>query len=160
VRPRLQAARSAQPDRAPWVAVTYGGGPTTREFSRLLQLFPRTVEVPPLRHHIEDVQQLVPSFLSRLADSGQLTCPAEVLQLLMRSSWPANVEGIVAMLRGIVAHRRTGEIQPSDLPPETHAVSRRLLSPLESMERDHARRSTARSTSSGSSGPRGNHPIG
>jgi transcriptional regulator of acetoin/glycerol metabolism len=82
------------------------------------------------------VQQLVPFFLSRLADAGQLTCSPEVLQLLMRSNWPGNIEGVFAMLRGIVAHRRTGEIQPSDLPPETHAVSRRLLSPLESMERD------------------------
>jgi transcriptional regulator of acetoin/glycerol metabolism len=132
----LAEASRAEPGQAPWVAVTYGGGPKTREFSRLLQLFPRTVEVPPLRHHIEDLQQLVPFFLSRLADAGQLTCSTEVLQLLMRSNWPGNVQGVFAMLRGIVAHRRTGEIQPSDLPPETHAVSRRLLSPLESMERD------------------------
>jgi transcriptional regulator of acetoin/glycerol metabolism len=132
----LTEARKAEPGQAPWVAVTYGDGPRTREFSRLLQLFPRTVEVPPLRHHIEDLQQLVPFFLSRLADAGQLTCSAEALQLLMRSNWPGNIEGVFAMLRGIVAHRRTGEIQPSDLPPEIHAVSRRLLSPLESMERD------------------------
>jgi transcriptional regulator of acetoin/glycerol metabolism len=32
--------------------------------------------------------------------------------------------------------RRTGSIQPADLPPECWTVSRRLLSPLESMERD------------------------
>jgi DNA-binding NtrC family response regulator len=132
----LTEAHNAEPGQAPWLAITYGGGPKTREFSRLLRLFPRTVEVPPLRHHIEDVQQLVPFFLSRLADAGQLTCSAEVLQLLMRSNWPGNIEGVAAMLRGIVAHRRTGEIQPSDLPPETHALTRRLLSPLESMERD------------------------
>jgi transcriptional regulator of acetoin/glycerol metabolism len=132
----LTDARRADPGQAPWVAVTYGGGLATREFARLLQLFPQTVEVPPLRHHVEDVQQLVPFFLSRLADSGQLTCSTEVLQLLMRSSWPGNIEGVFAMLRGIVAHRRTGAIQPSDLPPETHTMSRRLLSPLESIERD------------------------
>jgi sigma-54 dependent transcriptional regulator, acetoin dehydrogenase operon transcriptional activator AcoR len=132
----LTDARRAEPGQAPWVAVTYGGGLATREFARLLQLFPQTVEVPPLRHHVEDVQQLVPFFLSRLADSGQLTCSTEVLQLLMRSSWPGNIEGVFAMLRGIVAHRRTGAIQPSDLPPETHTMSRRLLSPLESIERD------------------------
>ena len=33
-------------------------------------------------------------------------------------------------------HRRTGVIEPDDLPPEAHTVSRRVLSPLESMERD------------------------
>jgi transcriptional regulator of acetoin/glycerol metabolism len=35
-----------------------------------------------------------------------------------------------------VQHRRSGVIQPGDLPPETRTVSRRLLSPLEAMERD------------------------
>jgi transcriptional regulator of acetoin/glycerol metabolism len=40
------------------------------------------------------------------------------------------------VLRKVVQHRRTGTIQPDDLPPECHTVSRRLLSPLESLERD------------------------
>ena len=39
-------------------------------------------------------------------------------------------------MRRVVQKRRTGTIQPSDLPPECYTVSRRLLSPLESMERD------------------------
>ncbi|HEV7209802.1 MAG TPA: helix-turn-helix domain-containing protein, partial [Mycobacteriales bacterium] len=43
---------------------------------------------------------------------------------------------LLQMLKGVVQHRRTGSIQPCDLPPETFTVSRRLLSPLESMERD------------------------
>jgi sigma-54 dependent transcriptional regulator, acetoin dehydrogenase operon transcriptional activator AcoR len=33
-------------------------------------------------------------------------------------------------------HSSAGLIQPKDLPPECWTVSRRLLSPLESMERD------------------------
>ena len=36
----------------------------------------------------------------------------------------------------MVQHRRTGLITPEDLPPEVHAVSRRVLTPLEAMERD------------------------
>jgi hypothetical protein len=35
-----------------------------------------------------------------------------------------------------VQHRRSGVILPNDLPPECRTVSRRLLSPLEAMERD------------------------
>jgi transcriptional regulator of acetoin/glycerol metabolism len=35
-----------------------------------------------------------------------------------------------------VQHRRSGVIEPGDLPPEAQTVSRRRLSPLESMERD------------------------
>jgi transcriptional regulator of acetoin/glycerol metabolism len=54
----------------------------------------------------------------------------------MRSSWPGNVEQVHQLLHRVVQHRRSGVIQPTDLPPETQTVSRRLLSPLESMERD------------------------
>ena len=36
----------------------------------------------------------------------------------------------------VAAQRRTGTIRPDDLPPESRTVSRRVLSPLESMERD------------------------
>ena len=54
----------------------------------------------------------------------------------MRSSWPGNIEQLWQVLRRTVHHRRTGSIRPQDLPPETRTVSRRLLSPLESIERD------------------------
>jgi transcriptional regulator of acetoin/glycerol metabolism len=58
------------------------------------------------------------------------------MQLLVRSSWPGNTEQLWQVLRRVVQHRRTGSIQPADLPPECWTVSRRLLSPLESIERD------------------------
>ena len=58
------------------------------------------------------------------------------MQLLLRASWPGNIEQLWQVLRRVVQHRRTGAIRPADLPPECRTVSRRLLSPLESMERD------------------------
>jgi transcriptional regulator of acetoin/glycerol metabolism len=58
------------------------------------------------------------------------------MQLLLRSGWPGNTEQLWQVLRRIAHHRRTGTIHPGDLPPECWTVSRRLLSPLESMERD------------------------
>lgn len=56
--------------------------------------------------------------------------------MLMRLSWPGNAEQVLQMLRQVVKHRRTGQIQPEDLPPEARAVGRRRLSPLERIERD------------------------
>ena len=58
------------------------------------------------------------------------------MKLLLRSSWPGNTEQLWQVLRRVVHHRRTGSIHPADLPPECWTVSRRLLSPLESMQRD------------------------
>ena len=103
---------------------------------QLLQLFPSSVELPPLRLHLEDLPLLVSVFLSRLSQGGHLVCSPEAMRLLMRMSWPGNAEQLHQLLREVVQHRRTGMIAPEDLPPEVHAVSRRVLTPLEAMERD------------------------
>ncbi|SRR6266536_92219 len=132
----LQAARAAGRQDSQWVAVTLGKGARSPELAGLLRFFPTTVEVPPLRHHVEDLHELVPLFLARLTQHGRLVCSPEAMQLLLRSSWPGNTEQVWRVLKRVVQHRRTGTIQPNDLPPECRTVSRRLLSPLESMERD------------------------
>ncbi|MGZ5888631.1 MAG: sigma-54-dependent Fis family transcriptional regulator, partial [Ramlibacter sp.] len=119
-----------------WVAVTLGKGQVSGDLARLLRFFPSTVELAPLRHHIEDLHELVPFFLAKLNQHGRLACSPEAMQLLLRSSWPGNTEQLWQVVKQVVQHRRTGIIQPHDLPPECWTVSRRLLSPLESMERD------------------------
>ena len=78
----------------------------------------------------------MPFFLGKLIPDGRLICSPEAMQVLVRASWPGNIEQLWQVLKRTVQYRRTGSIRPSDLPPETRTVSRRLLSPLESMERD------------------------
>jgi len=119
-----------------WVAVTLGQQKPGEDLARLLRYFPCTVELPPLRHHIEDLHELVPFLLNRLNPPGRLVCSTEAMQLLLRYSWPGNTDQLWQVLRRVVQLRRTGVIKPKDLPPECRTVSRRLLSPLESMERD------------------------
>jgi transcriptional regulator of acetoin/glycerol metabolism len=96
----------------------------------------RHKELRPLRHHIEDLHELVPFFLARLSQQGRLTCSPEAMQLLLRHNWPGNTEQLWQVLKQVVQRRRAGVIMPRDLPPECWTVSRRLLSPLESIERD------------------------
>jgi sigma-54 dependent transcriptional regulator, acetoin dehydrogenase operon transcriptional activator AcoR len=144
----LGEALAAGRQRSLWVAVTlsessadpvgraHGLRDADAGVAGLLRSFPSTVELPPLRHHIEDLHELVPFFLKRLNRPGGLACSPEAMQLLLRSSWPGNTEQLWRVLKQVVQRRRTGTIHPSDLPPECWTVSRRLLSPLESMERD------------------------
>jgi DNA-binding NtrC family response regulator len=132
----LQEASDASRPKALWVAVTLRNGRENAQLVELLRLFPSTVELPPLRHHIEDLPELVAFFLTRLSQDNHLVCSSEAMQLLMRSTWPGNAEQLRQVLKRVLQHRRTGSIQPEDLPPECRTVSRRLLSPLESMERD------------------------
>ena len=119
-----------------WVAVTLSQGPVSGDLAELLKFFPSAVELPPLRHHIEDVHELVPFFLAKLNPHSPPACSPAAMQLLLRSNWPGNTQQLWQVLRRVVQHRRGGTIYPADLPPECWSVSRRLLSPLESMERD------------------------
>jgi len=121
-------------ERRMWVGVTLTNGGAA--LPELLRLFPTTVVVPPLRHHIEDLPELSEFFLGKLSKRGRLTCSPEAMKLLMRSSWAGNVEQLWQVIRRIVQRRRVGSIRPADLPPECWTVSRRLLSPLEALERD------------------------
>jgi sigma-54 dependent transcriptional regulator, acetoin dehydrogenase operon transcriptional activator AcoR len=132
----LQAARGAGRQHELRVVVTLDQGRRCEDLTELLRSFPSTIELPPLRHHIEDLHELVPFFLGKLGRHGRLTCSPEAMQLLLRTGWPGNTEQLWQALRRVVRHRRGGAIQPNDLPPECRTVSRRLLSPLESMERD------------------------
>jgi transcriptional regulator of acetoin/glycerol metabolism len=132
----LQETKAAGGQDAVWVAVTLGHGAPAKDVAHLLRFFPSTVELPPLRHHIDDLHDLVPFLLAKLNHYPRLVCSPEAMQILLRSSWPGNTEQLWQVLRRVAQHRRTGMIQPADLPPECWTVSRRLLSPLESMERD------------------------
>jgi sigma-54 dependent transcriptional regulator, acetoin dehydrogenase operon transcriptional activator AcoR len=132
----LQEIRGAGRADTLWVAVTLGNSRARGDLAELLRHFPKTVELPPLRHHIEDLHDLIPFLLAKLSQRARLTCSPEAMQILLRSSWPGNTEQLWQVLKRIAQHRRTGTIRSADLPPECWTVSRRLLSPLESMERD------------------------
>ena len=132
----LREARAAPRQQSLWVAVTLSQASPGGDLAGLLRFFPSTVELPPLRHHIEDLRALVPFFLAKLNQHPRLVCSPDAMQLLLRSSWPGNTGQLREVLRRVVQHRRAGTIQLSDLPPECWTVSRRLLSPLESIERD------------------------
>jgi sigma-54 dependent transcriptional regulator, acetoin dehydrogenase operon transcriptional activator AcoR len=121
-----------------WVVVTTGKqrGDRDNDLTTLLTLFPRTVEVPPLRHHVEDVAELVPHLLIRLTRGGNLSVSPAVMRVLMRNLWPGNVEQLYQVLRTTVARRRSGTIELCDLPPECRATTRRVLTPLEAIECD------------------------
>ncbi len=128
---------STDPERR-WVVATVDTGRSHpgRELGELLDSFPRTVEVPPLRHHVEDVAELVPHLIARLTRGADLTCSPEAMRVLMRNRWPGNVEQLYQVLRKIIAKKRTGHITPADLPPECRAITRRVLTPLEAIECD------------------------
>jgi transcriptional regulator of acetoin/glycerol metabolism len=139
----LQYATRAPLGERPQVAVTVRAGQSRDELSQVLSFFPTTVTVPPLRLRLEDLSALVPFLLTRFSPGGHLSCTPDAMRLLMRYVWPGNVRQLEDVLHQMARQRRGGQIDVKDLPPEIHSVSRRMLSTLESMERDAIVRSLA-----------------
>lgn len=126
---------SGSPD-GPWVALTVlEGVPTDHWGTHLLGFFPRTVRVPPLRHHLTDLPALVRLVLDQ-AGATELSLSAPALNQLMRLSWTGNVAHLRWVLGEVSRRRRSGEVGLGDLPPECHSTTRRQLTLMEAMERD------------------------
>ena len=117
-----------------WVALTL---PADRSeiADQLLAFFPRTVEVPPLRHHLEDIPALVRSLLAK-AGVSDLTFSTTTMNQLMRLPWAGNITHLRAVLTAVAKRRRSGVVELADLPPECRATTRRQLTPIEALERD------------------------
>lgn len=117
----------------PWVALTLGTADCPATLERLLDRCGAVVDVPPLRLRPEDV----PALAAHAArDRPGITFTAAALGLMQRSSWPGNVAQLRGAVRDAAARRRRGAIDAPDLPPDVSTVSRHVLSPLESLERD------------------------
>lgn len=102
----------------------------------LRSIFPRTVEVPALRHHIDDLPDLVHHLLRQLTKDDQLRCSPQALAQLARLDWPGNVSQLRGVLATTIKHRPKGIVDVADLPPECRSAGHRRLRPIEALERD------------------------
>jgi transcriptional regulator of acetoin/glycerol metabolism len=133
----LQTVRDSLSDE-PWIALTVVTGQSGAQDeldTQLLRFFPRTVAVPPLRHHLDDVQTLVPHLLARTGVAGVTLSQAAINQL-MRLPWPGNVTHLRTVLGEVARRRRSGVVELGGLPAECRATTRRHLTRLEALERD------------------------
>jgi transcriptional regulator of acetoin/glycerol metabolism len=122
--------------RGPWVALTIHEDHVDAGVGlHLLHFFPRTVSVPPLRHHLDDLPALVRLLLNR-AGAPELILSKPAMNQLMRLPWPGNVAHLRQTLISIARTRRSGVVDVDDLPAECRATTRRSLSRMEALERD------------------------
>ncbi|WP_228387785.1 MULTISPECIES: sigma-54-dependent Fis family transcriptional regulator [unclassified Nocardioides] len=132
----LQRIQDSSVARDPWVALTTSEEHTEGEVRlHLLHFFPRTVAVPPLRHHLEDVPALVRLLLDR-AGATDLRVAKPAMNQLMRHPWPGNIAQLRHTLLTLARTRRSGVVELEDLPAECRATTRRSLSRMETLERD------------------------
>jgi transcriptional regulator of acetoin/glycerol metabolism len=133
----LAAPRPRPP--LPWVVATLTAGAAAapgQALRPLLTRFPAPVTVPPLRYRIDDLRDLVPLLLERRGAPETAGCTPEALQTLLRCAWPGNVAQLEEALRRALERRGGGQIRLEDLPSDCHAVTRRVLTRWEWIERD------------------------
>jgi transcriptional regulator of acetoin/glycerol metabolism len=116
------------------VAITMTSAELTN--NALVIAFARTIEVPPLRHHVEDINDLVPYLLGQLTGDERLSVSSQAMAQLRRLNWPGNIAQLRRLLTQIVKRRHSGVIEVGDLPPEARTSGHRVLTPIEALERD------------------------
>ncbi|QMU20835.1 sigma-54-dependent Fis family transcriptional regulator [Gordonia rubripertincta] len=124
-------------EHAGWLGMTLSAGDATPALgATLLPFFSHTIEVPPLRHRIEDLQVLVPAILLQLTRGRELEVAPDAMRQLSKYTWPGNVAELRQALRDVVIHHRSGTITAQHLPPTYRAQSRHTLTRIEALERD------------------------
>jgi DNA-binding NtrC family response regulator len=86
-----------------------------------------SMRVPPLRERSEDIPLLCNHFLSKFNQRYQKAVRSvspSAYHLLIRNRWPGNVRELENAIERAVLVRKTGEIQPSDLPESIREETR------------------------------------
>lgn len=105
-------------------------------FRDLLTHFTKAVTVAPLRHRIEDIPLLVTHVIANVTGGRRATVSPAAMRVISRYTWPRNIRQLEEALAVALLKRPVGEIQSEDLPGYCHGGASRLLSVLESGERD------------------------
>lgn len=98
-----------------------------------------TLDIPPLRHHRDDLPLLIQSFISLFAarhKKPDLSLSVEALESLSEHSWPGNVRELRNVIEGCVVLNRSGTIHVADLPAEVRSPSRARTLSLSEREED------------------------
>lgn len=122
------------PDR--WIVATSRADSDWTTRSRIAENLHGAVEIPALRHHPGDIDDIIQFQLTQLAPSRTVDVDAAAMRVLRRHHWPENVTELVAALRHALRVRPVGTIKLSDLPASLQSTPRRSLTTIEMAERD------------------------
>lgn len=130
----VDLAADSDPSRHVRVAITTTA--SAAQADSFASAFPHTIEVPPLRHHIDDLRELVLHLLAQLTNDSRVSLSHQAVAQLSRLDWPGNVTQLHKLLASVIRSRRSGVIEVGDLPVEARTSAHRRLTTIEALERD------------------------
>lgn len=101
--------------------------------SALAEHFIATVEVPALRHHPDDIPDII---RMHLAPHRETALSDDAMRTLKKYHWPGNVRELVDTLKHVLRAKPAGTIAAADLPSALSSAPRRTMSAMERAERD------------------------
>ncbi len=130
----LEAER---PRGRPWLLATAtpGAGPCPGGWQAVRDRFPATIEVPPLRERLDDLQEIAVALMRRRRAGSTSRFSSEALQALMAHGWPGNLSELERLVAELVVRHPYGEIRLEDLPVPLRGSTPRPLSRLQALER-------------------------
>ncbi|WP_240795085.1 sigma-54-dependent Fis family transcriptional regulator [Rhodococcus zopfii] len=126
---------SADQHRYParWIVATISTDGDALQNSALAEHFIATVEVPALRHHPDDIPDII---RMHLAPHRESALSDDAMRTLKKYHWPGNVRELVDTLKQILRAKPAGTIAAADLPSALSSAPRRTMSAMERAERD------------------------
>jgi DNA-binding NtrC family response regulator len=89
------------------------------------------IDLPALRHRLEDIPILVDHFCQKYARSNTpITVSPEAMDVLLKAPWPGNVRQLENAIERACVTAQGGEIRPSNLPPDLGNRGARKVHPL------------------------------
>ncbi len=96
----------------------------------------RTINLPPLREHIDDLEELTEYFFARdCKNRVKRSFSPRSLELLKKYSWPGNVRELRNLINALIFSSVKPLIHPADLPVQYHNLSDTTLPTLAEHEK-------------------------
>lgn len=126
---------SADQHRYParWIVATTSTDGDALQNSALAEHFIATVEVPALRHHPDDIPDII---RMHLAPHRETAFSDDTMRTLKKYHWPGNVRELVDTLNHVLRAKPAGTIAVADLPSALSSAPRRTMTAMERVERD------------------------
>jgi len=133
----LGRLESTETGRAHLVATAQARG-APGPAARVLDHFPASLVVPPLRYRVEDIADIAPVIIKRhFPRSPAPRLQPATLQTLTALDWPGNIRELETVLTSAVLRSMGSDIAQAHLPPEYRSSpTRHRLASLERAERD------------------------
>lgn len=82
------------------------------------------VDIPPLRHRLDELPSLVGGMLADIRPGCQLRLTPSALEALAAQPWLANLKELAGVLRYVAERRSAGDVTPLDLPPTYRSAAK------------------------------------